>query len=831
MIEGTVNKLVSDGGYGFIQVDGQRKGVFFHHSALHGVRFEHLSEGDQVRCEVRETQRGPTAFRVERVGGGQPARPTGPPAGEYRFYNPYNFVRFLKPPPAPGARPDQDASPAPAQGQFAALAALRDRLPTATAPADPIARTLLGRCPPPPHDRALGLSGRLRCTLTAVTPLFVSDSEAVKSDTPKEREHVEHRSFRFYRHGDRPAIPASSLRGMIRSLFEAATNSCMILMDGRRRLTRHVLPAEGWRLVPGRVIERDGELALELYPGATPLTPDRRPDGAQYAAWVPRYLGRTLRGKQNAPGDTLYAQRVNVRDDLEPFAGEPCWALLQLYQHPRKQFRFYSVVALEKDRKALPRPGRDQIVGRGYLHLTNQNIENKHDERFFFLPEGRTPDVIGLSETVVGEYEHLIRDYQENHREEFRKRVAAGLDPEVPDTRDSDRRKHKSGLSRHVVDGRSRHLTAGTTVYALIGDPNHPRDRTLRLLAPVALPRVFYRDHIDGRLPYAWTGDESAADLPGNLAPCIDAEHLCPACRTFGWVAPPAAQLDEQDQAAYAGRLRFSLGTLIGEARSLPPVALAILSTPKPTTKRFYLARGTGQGYPAAGSDPTWNEQSDNEGWDDPHNFIRGRKFYRHHHPGVQMKEQEYRRANGRTDDQNRTIRDPLASDCRFSFEIDFENLAALELGALLWSLELDGQACHRLGYGKPLGFGSVRLSIDDLQLIDPAARYASAEPDAGRCRVTDRKADYVRVFQEAMAAHYPEGDKGFASLPNISDLLALLSRSPEDLPIHYPRTGQIPDAEGKNFEWFVANTRGPGYVLRGPQEDRGLPLVQKPAR
>lgn len=63
---------------------------------------------------------------------------------------------------------------------------------------------------------------------------------------------------------------------------------------------------------------------------------------------------------------------------------------------------------------------------------------------------------------------------------------------------------------------------------------------------------------------------------------------------------------------------------------------------------------------------------------------------------------------------------------------MEFENLAPLELGALLYALELEEGMAHRLGYGKPFGLGSVVLSAIKLELIDWEKRLVSAEPGAG---------------------------------------------------------------------------------------------------
>ena len=46
MSQGTIKKLISDKGFGFIQ--GESGELFFHHSAVEGVPFESLREGQNV---------------------------------------------------------------------------------------------------------------------------------------------------------------------------------------------------------------------------------------------------------------------------------------------------------------------------------------------------------------------------------------------------------------------------------------------------------------------------------------------------------------------------------------------------------------------------------------------------------------------------------------------------------------------------------------------------------------------------------------------------------------------------------------------------------------
>lgn len=65
-MNGTINKL-TDKGFGFINVEGQEKGIFFHSNSLVGVQFSELHEGDNVTFETEESPKGLNAVNVKRV--------------------------------------------------------------------------------------------------------------------------------------------------------------------------------------------------------------------------------------------------------------------------------------------------------------------------------------------------------------------------------------------------------------------------------------------------------------------------------------------------------------------------------------------------------------------------------------------------------------------------------------------------------------------------------------------------------------------------------------------------------------------------------------------
>ncbi len=65
MAEGTIKKL-TDKGFGFLSI-GSGKDLFFHSSAVQGVSFDDLREGQKVTYTEGRGQKGPCAENVKPV--------------------------------------------------------------------------------------------------------------------------------------------------------------------------------------------------------------------------------------------------------------------------------------------------------------------------------------------------------------------------------------------------------------------------------------------------------------------------------------------------------------------------------------------------------------------------------------------------------------------------------------------------------------------------------------------------------------------------------------------------------------------------------------------
>ena len=379
----------------------------------------------------------------------------------------------------------------------------------------------------------------------------------------------------------------------------------------------------------------------------------------------------------------------------------------------------------------------------------------------------------------------------------------------------------------------------------------------------------------DERLPYRLgrqktTYEKSPEDLlDSSLRPAEERSKLSPADRLFGWVG--------SDQ-GYKGRIRVvceedARPEIIEDfaGKSLP---LAILGQPKPAQGRFYVAKDD-QGNPQDdGASKSQAGYSKGKG-------LRGRKQYWHHKgleadqapdywkPSVEDRTQqqsngryqEYRRPdkNGKpqTDPQNRSIRGWIKPNTVFKVSLYVQNLQTEEIGALLWLLSLpEGHYC-RLGYGKPLGFGSVRMEVDEKRCVNGCLPLGTGEEWKNYYAAFDASSpvtlyegqlnNCIQKFKTSMVAAYkplPANDEAinrsegqeasgkshrteeqrFDELPFISGFLQVLSGPKNDAPIHYPRLEAKPNPKGENFRWFTNNERGKKLALPAATEERGLP-------
>ena len=65
-MKGKIKRLIRGRGFGFISAEDETE-VFFHRSALEGMNFDTLEEGDSVEFDLEKGYRGPRAVNVRVV--------------------------------------------------------------------------------------------------------------------------------------------------------------------------------------------------------------------------------------------------------------------------------------------------------------------------------------------------------------------------------------------------------------------------------------------------------------------------------------------------------------------------------------------------------------------------------------------------------------------------------------------------------------------------------------------------------------------------------------------------------------------------------------------
>ncbi len=143
-----------------------------------------------------------------------------------------------------------------------------------------------------------------------------------------------------------------------------------------------------------------------------------------------------------------------------------------------------------------------------------------------------------------------------------------------------------------------------------------------------------------------------------------------------------------------------------------------ILASPKPTTFQHYLVQDSRD----IKHLNHYNSRAD----------IRGNKLY-WHNTGKNWAETSQKEIEEHKT-QYTTI-NPVRPKTTFTGRIRFENLSDEELGALLFALELPEGCLHKLGMGKPLGLGSIKV-IPILHLSQRIPKH-------------DQKTRYTDLFYE----------------------------------------------------------------------------------
>lgn len=615
----------------------------------------------------------------------------------------------------------------------------------------------LGDHEPPAHGwLAPGLyTGVLKIRMTCITPLILLDHLNVE---PGENGH---RTYPVRTNPDgSPGLSPTAIKGMLSNAFEIVTNSrWRVFHQWDKRLSYRSDASDALELVPAVVLD-NGDIQLQMGQNAGLPAPNNQ-------------------GRLRPPHDLMYAAFL-------PYGGMP--AHRQRIRFWTQRFRrapfTYDRVLKWEDASAPPgaaptaipkgsgnhQPQAPNVDGpfEGIACITGHNIGNKHFERVIFGSGPVYAKDSSEGKRIIESYQDLVRDYQRAHETDDGRRSGVASMP-------------GTFFSRHIgfnntthaqpaIQERERDLQPGDVLYVRMDEQGNPG-----MGYPVHISREPFEEPV-------------ASTLHRTLRPAMSYAQFSPADRVFGWVN---AKREEALDAAYRGNLRVTgvecaLGGDAIEAFD-PPRTLAILGTPKPTYARFYCGDDQ-KGTPFTGKRSTaYARQGQNT------KGPRGRKVYPHQ-PNAPA-------GHAFADDdtnQNASIKGWVIPSTEFTFDIHVKNLNRMELGALVFILSMQHDRYLKLGYAKPLGFGSVRLELDfEGSSVSPGQDWAGFFADLSE-DARAAKADLASLRKAFVDAYQPIG-----AYPYLEAFGTACQGFPAASTVRYPGTGG-----DDGFAWFVANEK-----------------------
>jgi CRISPR-associated protein (TIGR03986 family) len=261
------------------------------------------------------------------------------------------------------------------------------------------------------------------------------------------------------------------------------------------------------------------------------------------------------------------------------------------------------------------------------------------------------------------------------------------------------------------------------------------------------------------------------------------------------------------------GKLEHWSGRVFFEDASLEPgqqnvlmesTSPKILSGPKPTTFQHYLVSANGRP----------------QHWGVKTAKLRGYKLYWHRNT-QQQDEHDWKEEEIKTDSQHTIIR-PVHPHKTFKGRIRFENLSDVELGALLFVINLPGTCRHKLGMGKPLGLGSVEIS-SQLALSDRESRYRELFCDIGWSlpQKQKRSDEIILSFENFVLSGMSASDKDGAQRLWDTQRMKMLKTM-----LDWNNT-QKAGWNGKTR--YMEIERGKTATKRGTNEYKGRPVLPDP--
>lgn len=584
-----------------------------------------------------------------------------------------------------------------------------------------LSRDLFADGPATGHDRLAAdrWSGSIDLEMTVRTPLVFGEQKNGVIDLPMR--------------DDRPVIPPTMVKGMISRAYETLTCSRFRVFgavkdpsghrkstnDHSKNLTYRADPADANSLLPGRICtDSSGDRAVEILDGfgrnsRVALIRDNPNEGHGTIVCKNHPKIRTI------PGGVINAKQVFNRFRSRTPHGEEIEVQLTEWKDQKNASHLMVTGVWNGDDLEVffEIPGsRSSCHFKvwGYPCRTSPDGKTSHDlyegktyERFFFKSDrqGRSLDgtVLPLDHGHLRRYAEVLRSYRE-HRD---------------DPGDRNLLNRAASAYHGTADDA---LTDGDLVFVQL-EGNRASSESI----PGNSRVVDVFPTMVGRRSYNKPPRELAEDQ--GVVPLAEKTEASAADRLFGYVVSEAGEKAKGGDVASRGHLSFSMVDASEAHISREEKQLSPLLSPKPTSARRFLTKGSGEtvkredGSPLARRElfstgqllgsaayPVHRELLNKQGFPEPATRL------------PKASDVDQGNASVRT-----TVRSWVKTGSVLRCTVDFTNLSRDELGALLWVLtpenltptmekkkHPDAVGFLRMGLGKPLGLGVLEVRVAD---------------------------------------------------------------------------------------------------------------------
>jgi len=705
------------------------------------------------------------------------------------------------------------------------------------------------------HDRYVENthSGRVVCRLTSKTPFFIGD-EVNKKATKKSPAEVS--PFKI---DDDPAIPATSLRGLISNIAEAASNSALRVLENKYLSRRADYKTESLSAIGMIIVEKDsnGKDIRKLRPLCLPHLKLEQSKKGYYIE--PAYQGmfkrpllkvyvdgywKKFRDRQPVHSPEIERKRNTFLGKKNPDSysadKEEYWYLKlagesnitsentvnATYPHENKKKNMLLGQKAAKGEEPISqsqyesnKPDEPSKYIRGILRVLGiddgrekEIPTSKTHEIFIPYPEWMEKEPTFDCEDAAQHFESLAADRTKG-------------DINLPfHTKGSER--NKEVKDKDKSETYNIQLRDGDIIFF------RPDKHDPTKVAEVSISSIWRKS--SGGTSHDYFRAISPELLPFNPK----RKTITLAEQLFGFVeqvfSSDKSQLKGRQARGLAGRLRFSPGLFQhweqgkdnGSNHYLSPVTLKILDSPKPPSPALYFKKNNGSGVYIAKQELSPQKH-----------HPQGRKFYLHQadkdkkslatNPPWATVPQPDTPCREKDRCQQKVKITPIKDGAVFYFHIDFDNLSDIELGLLLYSLNPSKEFYHKLGMGKPIGLGTVKIEPIGLFTINRKERYSFkpgedifAEERKRYHSGWVKDKDDMTLWQVLYPQEIQDYGDGLKQIDytklrqifadkidkEIQKALELLGNPDNvNVKVHYPQL-KNKNIENENFKWFMEN-------------------------